>query len=190
MKRLVAAWRVLIGVWMPKRFDYPIERINASFAAAQEAFTAKVIAYQDQLNSAKPATPPEDVKHPTTPGQLAAKAKRNVLLPPGPPPIPSQKLPSRKLVRLVLRARNDARAALIKTLADLEESGSEVPAMFWLAERFNGHVDTVEEIGDEWERPLPVATRRAEEVIAFLRERGGLVLPAGDADWALSSGEE
>lgn len=187
MKRLVAAWRVLIGVWMPKRFDYPLDVLQSSFASAQESFAAKVAAYQEQLNPSKPV---EDVKHPTTPGQIVEKAKRNVLLPPGPPPIPAQKLPSRKLVRLVLRTRNDARAALIKTLADLEESGSQVPAKFWLAERFGGDVEPVAQEGDEWERPLPEASRRSEEVVAFLRERGGLVLPAGDGDWAVSSGEE
>jgi len=106
-----------------------------------------------------------------------------------------QKLPSRVLVRHVLRMRVHAAREIATTLLELEEADATVKASFWLAERYGGDIYGPDNSGKaaEYERDWPQGTRQAREVVAFLRGRGArLESPgAGEEYWAaVTSGEE
>ncbi|KAF8549758.1 hypothetical protein OG21DRAFT_1514834 [Imleria badia] len=150
-KRVIAAWRVLVGVWAPKRWDLSLTALS-------------------QYNT--PTVPPESpwvdpIKRSSTP-DLPAQATE-------PPVVLKQKRPaSRQIMRHVLRARGEAVRALASFFAALEDAGDNkhVVASAHLARRF-GWVDEVkvdaEGQGQEVEAQ---GFRRAREVISFLRSRG------------------
>mgnify|MGYP006876500641 FL=1 len=105
-----------------------------------------------------------------------------------------KRLPSRVLVRHVLRMRLEAARDLAGTLFELEEKDVQVNASFWLAERYGGEVLKVSkehEEMSEWERPLPSGRRSGREVVEFLRSKGAR-LGTGwyEGHWAVSSGDE
>lgn len=160
MKRLVAAWRLLIGLWLPSRFEY---QFNA-FLSKAESF----------------APDPPKV------AGLAPKDRPQYSRPP--------RLPSRVLVRHVLRVRIEAARLLASVLLELEKANSQVSASFWLAKTYGGEVDRREEALKNWEQPgnFPRGGREGAEVVQFLRERGArLGGPARQkGDWAASSGGE
>ncbi|ORX40536.1 hypothetical protein BD324DRAFT_6506 [Kockovaella imperatae] len=161
-KRLVAAWRILIGVWVPRNWEMPLPSFLESWT--------KFAPDPPKIAGLPPATQPEKYKRPV-------------------------RLPSRVLVRHVLRYRLEAAKELASTLFELESQDAQVNASFWLAERFGGDVlklSKEDEDLNEWERPLPRGQRGGSEVVSFLRERGarlGAVKNAGH--WAAaSSGDE
>lgn len=140
MKRLVAAWRLLIGLWLPKRFEYNLP----SFLSSSTLYAPD----PPKVAGLPPQTPPEKYTRP-------------------------QRLPSRVLVRHVLRIRAEAARELATVLLELEASDVQVPAAFWLAHRFGGQVDRTEEAlavegGGEW----PRGSRSGGEVVGFLRGCG------------------
>ncbi len=160
MKRLVAAWRILIGIWIPRRFDMPLP----SFLASSSLFAPD----PPKVAGLPPATPPEKYVKP-------------------------KRLPSRILVRHVLRIRLEAARELASLLLELEEQDAQINASFWLAED-GGEVLKVskedEEMAD-WERPLARGVRGGKEVVGYLRSRGARLVGARvDDHWAASSGDE
>ena len=161
MKRLIAAWRILIGVWLPRRFDMSLP----SFLASSSLFA--------------PDPPKVAGLPPTTPPRKYTRPKR---------------LPSRRLIRHVLRTRLEAARELAKVLFELEAKDAQVNASFWLAEEYDGEVMKVSEEDEgvaDWERPLPRGTRGGAEVVDYLRRRGARLGGARVADhWAASSGDE
>lgn len=105
-----------------------------------------------------------------------------------------KKLPSRLLVRHVLRMRVQAVREIANTLLELEERDARVKASFWLAERYGGDVLPVDSSDNvpEYEREWPQGVRDAREVVAFLRGRGArLESPASNEEyWAAASGDD
>jgi glycerol-3-phosphate O-acyltransferase/dihydroxyacetone phosphate acyltransferase len=172
MKRLVAAWRLLIGIWLPKSFEMSLPN-----------FLAKSTVYA-----------PDPPKVAGLPPQTAPE---KYVRPP--------RLPSRILVRHVLRTRIEAARELAKVLLELESEDAQVNASFWLAERFGGEV-VKQSQGDEdegikeWERPLAKGLRSGKEVVEYLREKGarlggsqsesGKGLARTDSHWAARSDDE
>lgn len=142
LKKLVAAWRVLIGVWLGSRVEMNLN------------------SFVDRAASYAP-NPPQVAGLPA--GKEAEKYVR------------PEKLPSRVLVRHVLRQRVQAARALTDTLLELEAADANVDASFWLAERYGGDVLPLSKAEMElpaYERPWPKGRRGAREVVAFLRGRG------------------
>jgi hypothetical protein len=140
MKRLAAAWRVLIGVWWPREMPLP------SFLASSHLFAP---------DPPKVAGLPADAK--------PEKYRR------------PKYVPSRVLVRHVLRTRLEAARDLANVLFDLEHKDTQVNASFWLAEKYGGEVMKVSKEHEalmEWERPLPEGRRGGAEVVEFLRRKG------------------
>ncbi len=162
MKRLIAAWRVLVGVWLGPGVEMSIQSFIdnvASFAPNPPA-----------VAGLPPGTPREKYKRP-------------------------QHLPSRLLVRHVLRHRIDAARELGRTLLELEGEDTKLKASFWLAERYGGEVlkpaaEPSDRLG-EYEGEWPQGVRYAREVVPFLRGRGALLGSArSDEYWAEKSGDE
>lgn len=177
-KRFVAAWRVLVGVWTPKRWDLSL--------AALSQFT-------------KPPTPPANpwIDGGRTPNNTSvtderasvkteSKHQEDVVVENGPPRRP----PSRQLVRHVLRSRVEAMNALASFFDQLAYAGAgeKVKASPHMAKRFGGGGSTVVDT-DEQERIE--GWRFAAEVVTFLQKRGAKIpsLRQGplEDEWALSS---
>lgn len=161
MKRLVAAWRLLIGLWLPARFEYNLN-----------AFLPKAASFAPN--------PPKVAGLP--PQTLPEKYTR--------PP----RLPSRVLVRHVLRVRIEAARLLASVLLELEKGDTQVSASFWLASTYGGEVDRREEALEVSELPgnFPRGGREGGEVVRYLREKGARLggPKKSKGDWAASSGGE
>ncbi|KAF8632302.1 hypothetical protein AX17_004882 [Amanita inopinata Kibby_2008] len=146
-KRFIAAWRVLVGVWAPKRWDLSL--------AALSQYTT-------------PPTPPEnpwidkqDMKRPVGKLNLSTPSNSTKLH-------LRRKPPSRRIVRHVLRARVDAVKALANFFDQLEraEHGRKVKASMHLARLYGGAREGPER-SEGW--------RYIREVIAFLKEKGAKI---------------
>jgi len=159
MKRLAAAWRILIGVWWPREMPLP------SFLASSREFAPDPI----KVAGLPADTKPEKYKRP-------------------------KHLPSRVLVRHVLRTRLEAARDLATVLFDIEDKDAQVNASFWLADKYGGEVLKISKEDEglmEWERPLPDGRRSGSEVVSFLREKGARLGEGNSRDhWAAHSGDE
>lgn len=181
---MVAAWRVLVGVWAPKNWDLSIP-----------ALTQYTV----------PKVPPESVwiDKPRS-GSSTPRAGSPVGgAPAAPKKAKSRRPPSRRLVRHVLRARIEAAKALAALFVHLERApeGTRVRAASHLARAHGGSVDpdvpsaagageaTGEGVGKPEE---PRGWRNAKEVVGFLRDRGAKIAQLRDkvaGEWAAVSSE-
>ncbi|KAF9241788.1 hypothetical protein BU15DRAFT_73132 [Melanogaster broomeanus] len=171
LKRVIAAWRVLVGVWAPTRWDL-------SISALSQYTTPQIPAESPWIAKSRSAT-------------TAAE----------PPVVLKRKRPaSRRIMRHVLRARGEAVRALASFFAELEAAGEDkkVVASVHLAKRF-GWVEEVkvgvkaEAEGEGAEEVETRGSRRAQEVISFLRLRGAKIATLGRAiegDWGEVLGSE
>jgi glycerol-3-phosphate O-acyltransferase/dihydroxyacetone phosphate acyltransferase len=105
-----------------------------------------------------------------------------------------QHLPSRRLVRNVLRTRLEAVRQLANVLYELEEKDVQLNASFWLADAHGGEIlknSAEHEKLPEWERPLAQGRRGGREVVEYLRSKGAR-LGSGKtkSHWAATSGDE
>jgi len=180
MERLVAAWRVIVGIWTPKARERPMDYLKSFIP-----------------ESATPvgATPPDAVKAWQKGGPpVSAAIKANKLKEKR-----KKRLPTRRLIKHVLRSRVKAAQALESFLSQLENSEIRVNAKPWLARAamFGGEVDqevdAVNEkadTGDIVDR-VPMGSRAGAEVVEYLR-RNGAVIPHGQGElnaWAAAQSE-
>lgn len=183
---MIAAWRVLIGVWGPRDWDLPI----ASLKTYTKFTPPPPNPWLDVNKPPKDAPPPPPAEsNPTAEETKLSKPKRKVA--------------SRHLVRHVLRARISASQSLSKFLAEINRSGGDVRASAHLAARYStsyGGASDVAKTAQESSQFLPVdgptGVRSAREVVRYLKEHGaqiGDLDNASEGDWAaehLSSGDE
>lgn len=183
----MATWRVLVGVWAPKKWDMSL--------AALKQYTT-------------PLTPPESpwvtrVKN----GQAKASTSTLESTPtPTPALAPSDRdakgrrrhPPSRRLVRHVLRARAEAARALASFFAQLEKSdATRVRASAHLARLYGGTIDVAVVAHEPTSEGVAVRRevtgwRSAREVVAFLRQRGAKIASLEheiEGDWAALSSD-
>ncbi|OBZ70864.1 Glycerol-3-phosphate O-acyltransferase 2 [Grifola frondosa] len=187
-KRLVAAWRVLVGVWAPKHWDL-------SLSAVAQYATPRVPPENPWIDRSK------NKSRPTTPGPSSSPSSTTSPSSSSPPSSEPKRRrpPSRRIIRHVLRARVEAAKSLASLLAQLERSAEvkRVCASVHLARAFGGQVDEVgpleKETAESVEMPTgPVGWRSASEVVAFLRKRGAKVAALGnrvEGDWAALSSD-
>ncbi|KAI0088066.1 hypothetical protein BDY19DRAFT_207376 [Irpex rosettiformis] len=195
-RRLLATWRVLVGVWAPKDWDlsltslaqYTIPKVPAESPwVDRNRLRARTPPGTPRLSSPDSGsdTPTPD----TAPKRLRKKGQK--------------RLPSRRLIRHVLRARAEAAKALAGLFAQLEGTPNlRVRASRHLAMKYGGTVDEFEEenkflspestvsgtkgpgypvedaeleafIHEELEEPR--GWRSAREVASFLRKRGAKI---------------
>jgi glycerol-3-phosphate O-acyltransferase/dihydroxyacetone phosphate acyltransferase len=105
-----------------------------------------------------------------------------------------QHLPSRRLVRNVLRTRLEAVRQLANVLYELEEKDVQLNASYWLADQNGGEIlkaSAEHEAMAEWERPLLQGRRGGREVIGYLRDKGAR-LGSGKlkGHWAATSDDD
>lgn len=165
----MAAWRVLVGIWTPKRWDLSLTALSQYTTPLQPPASPWID---------KPRIPNNTSD---TDGKAESKHQDEVVVESRPPRRP----PSHRLVRHVLRSRVEAMNALACFFDQLVRAGSgkKVRASPHLAERFGGKskVDLSEQEG--W--------RYAVEVVTFLQKRGAKIptLRQGplEDEWAVSS---
>ncbi len=169
-KRLIAAWRILVGVWAPNSGTTSMEGLRKLLPATSEPFGA------------------------TPKGAMWAKGQS------GPPPtaakkVPAKHVPSRRLIRHVLRTRIEACRALESYLAELEREGGRIPARPWLAEAaaFGGEYPTPKEHHEDGEEQdwNPEGSRDGKELVAYLRQQGARILASQHeehGEWASDGG--
>ncbi|KAJ8583317.1 hypothetical protein M405DRAFT_799415 [Rhizopogon salebrosus TDB-379] len=186
LKRVIAAWRVLVGVWAPRRWELSLSALSqytTPLVPSENPWIDKNRANPSNESSETPRSLPTQISD-EPPVKIARRGR------------PS----SRRIMRHLLRARGDAVKALAECFATLQasEDGKAVNASIHLAQRFGW----VEEIpltssSDEPNDEVPnlKGYRQAREVIAFLRARGAKVATLDrkiEGDWvgALGSEEE
>ena len=169
----MAAWRVLVGIWTPKRWDLSLTALSQYTTPPQPPASPWID---------RPRTPNN-----TSNTDLKTESKSQDEVAESPPPC---RPPSHRLVRHVLRSRVEAMNALACFFDHLINAGSgkKVKASPHLAERFRG-VSTVAQFKDEQE-----GWRYAGEVVTFLQKRGAKIptLRQGplEDEWAQSSDGE
>ena len=164
-KRLAAAWRLLIGLWLPARFDYSLP----SFLSRSTLYAPD----PPKIAGLPPQTPPEKYIKP-------------------------QHIPSRVLVKHVLRTRLQAAkelAAVLNHLETAEGGEGKVNASYWLAQEYGGGADRTQEALSAWETqpmPGPRGSREGKEVVRWLRSKGARVrqVKGGEDHWAARGGAE
>jgi glycerol-3-phosphate O-acyltransferase/dihydroxyacetone phosphate acyltransferase len=172
-KRFVAAWRVLIGVWGPKRWDLS--------GAAVEPWT-------------KPRERPANQWIQPTPKSDEAANTPKVISVSSPRPKGKKRPASRSLIRHVLRARLNASRALASYLEELQRSDRLIIASQYvpsLDEETRVPVNKV--LGDSSTSVgMGVPKRSAMSAITYLRTKGAKIaqLSARDtSDWAALSSD-
>ena len=194
-KRLVAAWRVLVGVWAPKRWELPL-------AALSQYTTPETPKENPWID--RPKTPVSKSAPASTATHIAKVIPEPDLVPPQAqePPVktyPKRRPPSRRIMRHVLRARAEAVRALAGFFDQLERAGrgKKVHASVHLAKAYGGYVEEVptkgeDEVEGDREQELQ-GWREAIEVIGFLRARGAKIPTLGhgpiEGEWAALSSD-
>ena len=157
MKRVGAAWRVLIGVWAPKKWEYSLPAL-AQYTATHIPPTNEWVSESARVTVSGAAEEP-----PVSPQPYRARRPR-----------------TGRVMRHVLRARAEAVRLLASCIAQLEAGPAEkrVRASVHLA-RLYGGIDTLATTSDtgntDSSPPTPVGWRRAHEVVSYLRTRGAKV---------------
>ncbi|EAU91635.2 hypothetical protein CC1G_09317 [Coprinopsis cinerea okayama7 len=170
-KRFVAAWRVLVGVWTPKRFDL-------SMGALSQFMTPKTPPPNPWIDKARVSPKNEESKE----GALERSTSLTDLKLQQEPPVKSRSArrpPSRRLVRHVLRARVEAINALASMFDQLENhSDKRVKSSLHLAKLYGETVSPAQSHSDSKGIdgiPDPEQVqgyRSVKEIIRFLKERG------------------
>ncbi|TDL21704.1 acyltransferase [Rickenella mellea] len=210
-KRLIAAWRVLVGVWTPKKWDLSVMALTQyttpltpaenpwvkrpvtptpSDPSSLAPTASTTLAHGLPANNI-PIVAPTPISAPTASSSPLTLTTPNKSLTPTPTLTPTQTTtpfatktknwrkrlpPSRRLVRHVLRARSEAAAALASLFEYLDDPvvGQKFvyasPHLARMYNTTNGQGVVNANPGD------PEATsRRAHEVISFLRARGAKI---------------
>lgn len=182
---MIAAWRVLVGVWAPRRWELSLSALSQ--------YTTPLVPPENpwiDKNRANSSTPGGTLR--SLPTQFTDEP---------PVKIARRRRPSSRIImKHLLRARGEAVKALAEFLTTLEASGDgkNVIASIHLAKRFgwveeNTPASSTDDGKDGDASPDAKGYRRAREVIAFLRARGAKIATLDrkiEGDWALSSDEE
>ncbi|KAH8827334.1 glycerol-3-phosphate-acyltransferase [Flagelloscypha sp. PMI_526] len=208
-KRLIAAWRVLVGVWAPSHWEFPIHAMSQYITPITPLPNPWLDKYKDHAEQKKGESNESLKSSDTIPAMLPSGPQ--VVLPGEEEPPASisktghqlkRRPPSRRIMRHVLRARVKAIRAVSQLFTELGrqdkvlkskgQGKKRVYASEHLGARFGGlvdvpttpHAETVRREG--W--------RDYEEVVEFLRKRGAKI-PSPSAskdigdDWATLSSD-
>jgi hypothetical protein len=189
-KRLVAAWRILVGVWAPKRWELP----HAALSQYTTPETPKENPWID-----RPKTSANQSTATDTMPKITKLIPEPDLVPPlaQEPPVntrPKRRPPSRRIMRHVLRARAEAIRALAGFFDQLTRvEGKKVHASVHLAKAYGGHVEETLIKREGEQEPEMQGWRQAREVIEFLRARGAKIPTLGhgplEGEWAALSSD-
>ncbi|KAJ7596003.1 glycerol-3-phosphate-acyltransferase [Mycena floridula] len=203
MKRFLAAWRVLVGIWAPRSWEMNMGQLEefrrpvvpkesewigtkttTKGDSSKEDVKTSVLLKTPELSTV--TEPPPSISPLSSPSSLSPSSST-----PSRPPLKTRKSkrpPSRRIMRHVLRARIEAVKALASFFEELERGGQakRVGASEHLGRAFGGverremmnettnPIKAEEEIKAKAEGDL-IAWRSATEVISYLRKRGAKI---------------
>lgn len=187
LKRVMAAWRVLVGVWAPRRWELSLSALSQ--------YTTPLVPPESPWIDKNRANSISSISSGTLSGLPTQVTDE--------PPVkfvPRRRPSSRRIMRHLLRARGEAVKSLAEFLSTLEASGDEknVISSIHLANRFgwveeNSPTSSTDDGTDGDSLSEAKGYRQAREVIAFLRARGAKIATLDrkiEGDWALSTDEE
>ncbi|TFK25729.1 hypothetical protein FA15DRAFT_668252 [Coprinopsis marcescibilis] len=190
-KRFVAAWRILVGVWTPKRSDLPM-------GALSQFATPKTPPPNPWVE--KPRVGPTVKEEEASTKDIPRTTSLTDLKLQEEPPVKTRSArrpPSRRLVRHVLRARVEAVNALASLFDQLEQGGpaKKIKVSTHLARVYGGKIVPSQSQQDPNEHgvttPSVEGYRTAKEIVTFLKERGAKIptLRHGryEGDWATAA---
>jgi glycerol-3-phosphate O-acyltransferase / dihydroxyacetone phosphate acyltransferase len=174
MKRVVAAWRVLIGVWAPKKWEYSLTAL-AQYTVTPIPRASAWITKSTKAAGSSMASEPPVSPHPSRP----------------------QRPRSGRVMRHILRARAEAVRSLALFISQLETGPAEkrVRASVHLARVYGGVEDSIgpsDTSSTVVALPELVGWRHAHEVVSYLRMHGAKVaaLERGiEVDWAAQNSD-
>ncbi|KAG6810973.1 hypothetical protein H0H92_009556 [Tricholoma furcatifolium] len=187
-KRIVAAWRVLVGVWVPKRWDLSLSALSqytTPVTPKENPWVEKPRTPSQGSRTSSPVPPPSPV--PDQVSGIAAPDQK-----PSVETRPKRRPPSRRLVRHVLKARAEAVRALAVLLDNILRAppSTEIKASLHLAQSY-GRLTEIK--STETDAIEPEGWRDVHEILRFLKERGAnipvLQLGAADNEWGAQSSE-
>lgn len=203
-KRCIAAWRILVGVWVPKRWDL-------SLNALSQYTTPRVPPENPWIDRPKKLATRLSGSDSDTSGRSSSGSQERLQAPRtggggsgSEPPVkakPFRRPPSRRLVRHVLRARVEAVRALGAFFEQLSRAGGDkkVYASVHLARAYGGGITTHsndnngDEEVEEGTEDVVEGWRYGREVTEFLRRRGALIPMSEnmviEGEWAALSSE-
>ncbi|KAG8812462.1 hypothetical protein FRB91_011427 [Serendipita sp. 411] len=195
-KRLLSAYRVLVGVWGPQRWDLSLSTLT-QYTTTQPPPENPFLKLPDSVKKALVRSSSSPIA-PTLSTTGAAAAVSDA--PTSAPKIKrSQRPPSRKLIRHLLRARADAIRRLAAFIRKIDDPSVRVCASGFMAKTFNpdpngalqslfdqapGGTNAIQTVSGGVEAELnPTGWRSGKEVIAYLRSKGahvGRILREGE----------
>ncbi|KAI3604698.1 glycerol-3-phosphate o-acyltransferase [Moniliophthora roreri] len=204
-KRFIAAWRILIGVWAPKKWDLSMPALSQ--------YTTPLIPKENPWIDKKKSDPsntssPASSSNPNIPSILPPLPE--ISLPKEREPVlsPRRRPPTRRIMRHVLRARLEAIKALGSFFDQLQRAGDreklKVKASRHLARTYGGMNEypgwSSSNSNGNNDAEIPEAEqecwRYATEVITFLKKRGAKFPSVGasaarttEEEWALLSSD-
>ncbi|KAK7043165.1 hypothetical protein VNI00_008519 [Paramarasmius palmivorus] len=204
-KRFIAAWRILIGVWAPKKWDLTLPALSQYTTPLIPKENPWIEKNKDQkpTPSVTPSSNSSSTQNipsilPPSPEISLPKEKEPVLR-------PKRRPPTRRIMRHVLRARLEAIKALASFFDQLERGGDrdklKVKASRHLARLYGGISERPGwTSGDPGKDDLDATAtdqgwRYATEVVGFLKKRGAkipsITTPArtSEEEWALLSSD-
>jgi len=175
-KRFIAAWRVLVGVWTPKRFDL-------SMGALKQYMTPKIPPPNMWIDANRPKKEEQQQQESKVEEAIHRTTSLTDLKLQLEPPVKSRSArrpPSRRLVRHVLRARVEAVNALASMFDQLDASSARnVKASLHLAKLYGNTVAAADAsaTGESGGFPAPEEQgyRSLQEILRFLKERGAKI---------------
>lgn len=190
-KRCIAAWRVLVGVWVPKKWDLSLNALS-QYTTPRVPPENPWIDRPKKLPARLSGSDSDTPKTNSSSHGVGASADLSLGKEPPVKARPVRRPPSRKIIRHVLRARVEAVRALGAFFDQLQraEADKRVYASAHLARAYGGgmivHKDGtgVEDL-EGW--------RYVREVVEFLRSRGARIPMSDDirieGEWAALSSE-
>ncbi|KAG6917822.1 hypothetical protein DXG01_000882 [Tephrocybe rancida] len=191
-KRILAAWRVLVGVWTPRRWDLSVSALSQYTTPAPRKENPWIEKPKTPEERSRNASPIPSSSGPASPTRAPVPGSASFVNEPSAKSRSRRRLPSRRLVRHVLKARVEAVKALAVFLDNLQRAptSTQVKSSVHLARSYGRLVESKSAETDSMEVE---GWRDVHEVVRFLTQRGAnipvLQSDAVDGEWAALSSE-
>ncbi|KAG6862266.1 hypothetical protein C0995_002197 [Termitomyces sp. Mi166 len=191
-KRIIAAWRVLLGVWAPKRWDLSIAALSQYTTPAPPKENPWIEMPKTPEQVSRISSPSPSSSGSSSPTLASASGVASTGEEPPAKTRSTRRPPSRRLVRHVLKARVEAVKAFAIFLDGLIRAprSTQVKASVHLARSY-GHLAEVKSADSDV--VVEVGYREVHEIVQFLTRRGAIIpvmqSDTVDGEWAALSSE-
>ncbi|CCA73592.1 related to glycerol-3-phosphate-acyltransferase-Laccaria bicolor [Serendipita indica DSM 11827] len=182
-KRLLSAYRVLVGVWGPQRWDMSLSALT-QYTVTQPPPPNPFLKLPDSVKDAfvRSSSSPTVPTLASTSTDPSSSSGAGAITPTTPKS--NKRPPSRKLIRHLLRARAEAVRRLAAFIRRIDKDDVRVAASGFMAKTYGGGLDSlftvgggdIETVSGGVEAELnPTGWRNGKEVVAYLKSKGAMV---------------